>query len=558
MINLKQALKLWKSEIHRKGTTLQRRLMLFFACISAFFILLFTLLLMLFGINGKEEKTVHTFFDNELSDISKLIYNGFGNLSVEGISMAEIISDSCDAYFESNGITAKELSANPDLIEPLLSLQIQTLLNTVNRNSCGGTYIMLDATVQPDTKNASNMKSGIFLKKTQPTSTQSVGVKNYFLRGPAEIARENGIELIGQWEMEYDISNEHFFQDVFKTARSNGDLPISRLYYWTERVTLKDNSESGFLLCVPLRSKDGTVFGICGIEVSDRLFKQLYSPSNLTYENVFAIAAPSSGNTLYASQGIIAGNYYLTTNLITEDLSLTDVKNNFDYFTGNNGSYCGNSVPLRLYPSGSPYLNKRWSVAILMPKAMMNSAVTGSSRLLFAIVFILLALSLVASVLISNRYLQPVTKALNSIRDNNYDNDMGTSYLEIADLFDFLADKDKEHDKKIQQLEQLRKNALAEAESAQSQLSNLSEKKRKEVDSDAYALFLSSLDKLTAKEKSIFDLYLSGKTAREIMVIANINENTLKYHNRNIYSKLCVSSRKELILFATLMKQSKS
>lgn len=58
---LKQALFLWKSEKAHKGTTLQRRLILFFVSMAVFLILLFMLLLMLFGITGKETKTVILF-----------------------------------------------------------------------------------------------------------------------------------------------------------------------------------------------------------------------------------------------------------------------------------------------------------------------------------------------------------------------------------------------------------------------------------------------------------------------------------------------------------------
>ena len=137
----------------------------------------------------------------------------------------------------------------------------------------------------------------------------------HYLRGPAQIARDNGIELLGQWRMEYDVAGQEFFSDVMETARSNPDTPLSRLYYWTGRVMLKDNSEAGFLLCVPLRSRDGTVFGVCGIEVSDRMFKSLYSPETVSYENIFIAAAPSDGECLKTSEGMIAGNYYLTGNI---------------------------------------------------------------------------------------------------------------------------------------------------------------------------------------------------------------------------------------------------
>lgn len=56
----------------------------------------------------------------------------------------------------------------------------------------------------------------------------------------------------------------------------------------------------------------------------------------------------------------------------------------------------------------------------------------------------------------------------------------------------------------------------------------------------------SQLSALTPTEKLIYDLYIEGKSTKEVLAELNIKENTLKYHNKNIYSKLGVSSRKEL------------
>lgn len=56
----------------------------------------------------------------------------------------------------------------------------------------------------------------------------------------------------------------------------------------------------------------------------------------------------------------------------------------------------------------------------------------------------------------------------------------------------------------------------------------------------------SNIKGLTPTEKAIFDAYLQHMTTKEIMALLNIKENTLKYHNKNLYQKLGVSSRKEL------------
>ena len=61
------------------------------------------------------------------------------------------------------------------------------------------------------------------------------------------------------------------------------------------------------------------------------------------------------------------------------------------------------------------------------------------------------------------------------------------------------------------------------------------------------AIYRVDLLALTPTERAVHDLYTEGKSSREIQRALDISENTLKYHNRNIYSKLQVSSRKELL-----------
>ena len=66
-------------------------------------------------------------------------------------------------------------------------------------------------------------------------------------------------------------------------------------------------------------------------------------------------------------------------------------------------------------------------------------------------------------------------------------------------------------------------------------------------DDERIRIFRAGLEQLTQTEKRIFDAYVARVTTKEIMVSLNITENTLKFHNKNIYGKLGVSSRKELL-----------
>ena len=556
-------------KIRNKESTLRRRLILFFVSVTFCLILAFTFLLTLFDINGSEEKNIQNFFTDELNTISGAVSEDFGLLSVDGIQLAESLARVADDFFDASGTKASDLTTAPELIEPLLSELAGPLLNTVNNRSCGGVFILLDATVNPSAENSDLSKAGIFIKKTQPTSTQAVGVKLHYLRGPAQIARDNDIGLIAQWKMEYHIVGEEFFTTVMETARQNPDTALSRLYYWSGRITLEGNSEAGFLLCVPLRSSDGTVFGVSGIEVSDRMLKSMYSPTAGTYENVFAVVSPSNEQGLTTSLGILAGNYYLTGNRFHEDLMLSGSKNGFERFSKSDVTYGGKTTFLRLYPNGSPYEKEAWSVALLMPEDLLDAAIKGRVTLFIMISILLLVISLAVSIFISKHYLRPVHDALDSIKNRSYEEQRSASYLEINDLFEFLAEKDRGHEEFLAEKDRAHQEAIlelnkqtedvrAQYDMAQTYISHLADERMPEVDTETFDLFMQCLHSLTPKEREIFNLYLEGKQAKDILEIANINKNTLKYHNKNIYSKLGVSSRKQLLEYAALMKYTKN
>ncbi len=64
--------------------------------------------------------------------------------------------------------------------------------------------------------------------------------------------------------------------------------------------------------------------------------------------------------------------------------------------------------------------------------------------------------------------------------------------------------------------------------------------------SDEYKSFINGLKMLTNTENKVYNCYIEGKSTKEILTLLNITENTLKYHNKNLYGKLGVSSRKQL------------
>lgn len=98
--------------------------------------------------------------------------------------------------------------------------------------------------------------------------------------------------------------------------------------------------------------------------------------------------------------------------------------------------------------------------------------------------------------------------------------------------------------------EELRQQATKELERLHIQKEGDAEK----VLQDVTEQFQKGLEMLTPKEKELLELYVTDTSSKEIMQILAIKENTLKYHSKNLYSKLGVSSRKQLTAMYKRMK----
>ena len=100
-------------------------------------------------------------------------------------------------------------------------------------------------------------------------------------------------------------------------------------------------------------------------------------------------------------------------------------------------------------------------------------------------------------------------------------------------------------------------SAKDELNRIQTELERLAYSRKAEIDPADYQYFLAGLETLTETERNIFEYYLAGKSAKDILTLTGIKESTLKYHNHNILGKLGVSSRKQMLRYAEIMRNQR-
>jgi len=475
-------------------------------------------------------KECRVFLQNELGHITHDVSREFGPLSVEGVSLAERLTEQIERRLKENGVNPSELKNYPHLLGPILSESVDLLLATLEKNKSSGVFLILDATVNPALSTAENSRAGLFLKNMEPNVINLASPTIRFLRGSVSIARQKRLNLLPQWQMEFQVTPGDFFFTTINAA-TGSNLPLSRLYYWNPKCKLVGNYEEAMLLCVPLITSGGVIIGVCGFEVSAMLFKLKNTPDNSTYTRAFAMFAPLYGNVLDASKAMYAGYYSAIPLQSGGILSIKTPGNGISgYLTPDGSVYSGLHQKINLYPKNAAFSGDEWGLAVLIPDQDVTEHIRRQNRRFLILLLALLILSIGAALLISQRSVAPVIGALEMVKTRKVSEYAKTNIQEIDDLIAFLASQDASEDQQKQPKDSAEVSTL-------------------------FSAFVKNIKTLSPAERAVFNLYMEGYTAQEITKILCLSINTIKTHNKRIYAKLNVTSRKELMVYVKMMHE---
>lgn len=495
------------------------------------------IILILTGKLRTGENIAQIAFKSELERISNDIYSDFGNISVQGVEFSKSLSISLENKMNELGIDVHNFKNHPEYLEKLLEGQFEKLINSLEKSKTTGVFLILDATVNENLHDSGYSRSGLYIKNME-ANTANNHFSNYkILHGPISLSQKNNINIVPQWKMEINTKDAPYFTYVMDNAKKS-KLSLSRMYYWTEPVHFKNDSGDLMLCIVPLISKDNTVFGICGFEVNSMLFKLSYSPNNSNYNYLFTMLSKLENNYMNTKTAFLAGSYiHDYSNFTSESLSInTNGKflNNYKQIYGKE-NYIGTHKTISLYPSNSIYKNEKYAVSILIPEKSFNLIFSNQNSTLIFYFGILLILSVIIAYIISEKNMKPVTDTLDLLKIMAPSEIPRVNISEIDDLIEFLSKQDEEEKEKekIPVIFEIQENG----------------------NSLLFTEFIKNTELLSTAEKSVFNLYLKGHTAKEIADILCLSINTIKTHNKRIYMKLNVSSRKELMVYIKMMEE---
>lgn len=518
------------------GSSLRMRFMLYVTLAIVSSVMLLFLLLSLFGIINPADKRIEEYLDNQLDNHTVQTEHDIECLAAYSLAFSEQIGAVVDGCLSENGITFDDLANNIDVLTEIQRQSYVTVYTNVRIAPCSGAFYILNTTVNTDSE--PRLYNGVYLKFANLYSESTVNTKNALFRGSSVLARENNINLFSTWqnEMKTDVfSDTSVFDDKEYVISGVNHIP--------------DTWERARYIYSPIYTRDGSIIGVCGFEINDLYLQLAYSAADKeSAQTVCALLDKTESG--YKGQFISNRSGYVPPEY--ETIS-SDKYGSFTEYRCGNHAYIGKQTELVI--DGNTLI-----IALMFPKNQYLGIVRQGRLKNAAVFFIITVISFSACLWLSKKYIKPIRNSISQFKEKKTDY-TPSGITEIDDLFAFLAEKDRKNEEALAKIENEKtmiQNTLeqvsVENSEAKQEIARLAYSRKNEVDPYDYEQFRKGVKTLTQMEQKIFGLYLSGKKVKEIVEILGIKESTVRFHNRNIYSKLSVGSLKQLLLFASVMK----
>lgn len=516
---LRELLKL--TEMAKKASvSMQRKLALYWFFMAAAVFGTLLLILSVTGVLSNADREIGQTMRLQLQNTAANISSQIESLSAHGIALSERAGRELMQTLSAYGSNVSALNDEP---EALLSLQhsfYDMLYTTLKASSASGAFIVLDATTNTKAEAAETSRSGLYIRYVNLSTNKSMNQQVIYFRGIPDIAREEELELHNRWNLEFNSSNIPGYDEMMQT-------PVRRLadaYRWTDRLHLTDTWEDVMLLCVPVLDSGGKAAGICGIEISSLYFSFCYPAFDSSVGSMVSVLAPVENGQLLLEQGLIGGTE--STYLNGSSVMHIDEGRYFNTYSSNAGNYIGVSRVI-------PFLSqdgRTWTVSVLLPQdgyaayAYRNRMVWIISSLAFFLVM------LGCAIFLSRRFTRPIVGSIAAVQSGAAVENVSSSGIsEIDALMAFVKSTKQDQ--------------------------TLSEGKLPPNIAELFDTFAARAATLTEAERGVLKHYIDGREISEIPRIAYISINTVRKHNRNIYEKLGVTSRDELMLYIELFRR---
>ena len=511
--------------------------------------------LTLFGRLSSPQAEIKKTLDLQMDVFQNDMESLWHNVSVMSIHLSGDMTALLEDTLLQQGISFEDLDGNVEATKAVEDAMLEPLSQYVRQADCSGAFVVLESSMSGE--DTADARSGLYVQRA---NAGRVTNNLLLFRGIASVGKAHNVMPHRKWAQEFHIGQfPNYAEHTLQAA-----APIADSRRTTDLLTLPGTSEKAILLTIPMIGADGTVYGMCGFAINQSFFSACYDqPSNLG--RLACLLTAESGDTLDAEAALMTYTEEGFCYVPPQTLTVKPMNSGLVSLNGNGFSFVGMVQSLTAAKGDrTPH-----TLAVLIPKEDYNIAVAKNILQTVLLSALLLFCAVVCCLYLARRYLAPVHRDLDRLRDE----DRGGEQMAFSDFEPISATlqaQDRENAKIITTLEEEKQSVQEQAvqlldrneelqgqfEAAQADAQRLAYSRKSEIDPAIYEMFLVGYEMLTPTEREIFEALADGSSPREISEQRNCAESTIATHRKNIYRKLGIHKAYQLKICIALLRQN--
>ena len=399
------------------------------------------------------------------SDLQNLMVQRWSNV---GETLNRVLA-STETVLDAAGKTPADITADGELTRKLLEKYSSSMVYLLRRNAVSGAFIVLDGSAADRDADSRLRKPGLYFRDADPSTGPTDNSDLLAERAPSYITQNTNIAMDSLWMPYFTFdepaggataaafpgdSSQAFYFKPLLAARENPGADFSDLGYWSRPFYLngtngRDARDAMKIITysVPLQYRDGTVFGVLGVEISlEYLNKSLPSGEVQTGNKggyLLAVREASEDPAQFAcapitQSGSMLGNLLGDSPVFTFEKS-EKFENIYHAQAGGKEQAAATVHPLKLYNSHTPFEADQWVLVGVANQQELLRFSRSVQRLIAVALLASLVLGIIGIEIVAKLITRPIAALVRKLRNSDPSQPIHLEAVRIAEI-DELSD----------------------------------------------------------------------------------------------------------------------
>ena len=339
------------------------------------------------------------------------------------------ILKSIEATLYENGATIEDIDTNSALNEKVIGSLAQDLIYMLRKNAVTGAFVILDGTALKDDPGGKS-RAGLYIRDLDPTSYSGGNSDLLIECGLPSISKALNISLDRYWKPSFQFSregtgeNEKFFFAPLVAAREAGARTSTNYGYWSPPFSLSDKDSEVITYSIPLIAKNGTVFGVMGIDITQsHMFSLLkYDEIGVDKTGAYFMGITREGSSefqrVFSNGPVYKANFGEADIIAGKEGSYKNVLE-FAPTKGGDDIIYGSVQTFHLYNAGTPFENQQWALIGLVKAYDLLRFSNSIKNMVYISTLLSLLMGIAGVYIASGMITRPITKLVSYLKQSD-------------------------------------------------------------------------------------------------------------------------------------------